>query len=173
LLDANAAPALAAHQTTYDFLLAHLTDEQRLAALASALERLEKDFGRWRLAWGEVNRYQRLTGDIDQPFDDRQPSLPVGFAPGQWGALASFDSFEPRTTKRIYGSVGNSFIAAVEFGPTVRAKALMTGGESGRPASPHFSDQAKIYCEGHFRDVWFTHEDVMAHAQRRYHPGEP
>ena len=173
LLDANAAAALAAHQTTYDFLLAHLTDEQRLAALASALERLEKDFGRWRLAWGEVNRYQRLTGDIVQPFDDRQPSLPVGFAPGQWGALASFDSLEPRTTKRIYGSVGNSFIAAVEFGPTVRAKALMTGGESGRPASPHFSDQAEIYCEGRFRDVWFTHEDLMAHAQRRYHPGEP
>jgi acyl-homoserine-lactone acylase len=173
LLDANGGPALAAHQTTYDFLVAHLTDEERLAALASAIERLEKDFGRWRLAWGEVNRYQRLTGDIVQPFDDLQPSLPVGFAPGQWGALASFDSLEPRTTKRIYGSVGNSFIAAVEFGPTVRAKALMTGGESGRPASPHFSDQAQMYCAGRFRDVWFTHEDVMAHAQRRYHPGEP
>jgi len=105
-------------------------------ALGAAVARLERDFGRWRLAWGEVNRYQRLTGDIVQPFDDLKPSLRVGFAPGQWGALASFDSTKPRATKRIYGSEGNSFIAAVEFGPTVRAKALMAGGESGDPG--HF-----------------------------------
>jgi acyl-homoserine-lactone acylase len=173
LLDANGEQARAAYQTTYDYLLGHLTDEERLDALGAAVARLEQDFGRWRLAWGEVNRYQRLTGDIVQPFDDLKPSVPVGFAPGQWGALASFDSVKPRTTKRIYGSVGNSFIAAVEFGPTVRAKALMTGGESGDPASPHFSDQAQMYCEGRFRDVWFSTQDVMAHAHRRYHPGDP
>jgi len=173
LMDANGERARAAHQTTYDFLLEHLTDEERLEALGAAVARLERDFGHWRLAWGEVNRYQRLTDDIVQSFDDRQPSLRVGFAPGQWGALASFDSRQPRTTKRIYGSTGNSFIAAVEFGPSVRAKALTTGGESGDPASPHFSDQAQMYCEGRFRDVWFSTQDVMAHAQRRYHPGEP
>jgi acyl-homoserine-lactone acylase len=173
LLDANGERARTAHQTTYDFLLAQLTDEERLQALGAAVARLEQDFGRWRLAWGDVNRYQRLTGDIVQPFDDLKPSLRVGFAPGQWGALASFDSVKPRTTKRIYGSSGNSFIAALEFGPTVRAKALMTGGESGDPASPHFRDQAQMYCEGRFRDVWFSSQDVLAHAQRRYHPGEP
>jgi acyl-homoserine-lactone acylase len=172
LMDANGARAHAAHQTTYDFLLEHLTNEERLEALGAAMARLEQDFGRWRLAWGEVNRYQRLTGDIVQPFDDLRPSLGVGFAPGQWGALASFDSIKPRTTRHIFGSEGNSFIAAVEFGPSVRAKALMTGGESGDPASPHFSDQAQMYCEGRFRDVWFNTQDVMAHAQRRYHPGE-
>jgi acyl-homoserine-lactone acylase len=87
--------------------------------------------------------------------------------------LASFVAAKPRTTKRIYGSEGNSFVAAVEFGPTVRAKAIMSGGESGDPASPHFSDQALMYSEGRFRDVLFTPEDVAAHAERRYHPGEP
>jgi acyl-homoserine-lactone acylase len=172
MMDANGERARAAHQATYDFLLEHLTDEERLAALGAAVARLERDFGHWRLAWGEVNRYQRLTGDIVQPFDDLKPSLRVGFAPGQWGALASFDSPRPRTTRHIYGTEGNSFIAAVEFGPSVRAKALMTGGESGDPKSPHFDDQAQMYCEGRFRDVWFSAQDVMAHAQRRYHPGE-
>lgn len=173
LMDENGARARAAHRTTYDFLLEHLTDEERLAALGTAIARLEHDFGRWRLAWGEVNRYQRLTDDIVQPFDDLKPSLRVGFAPGRWGALASFDSLKPRTTKHIYGSAGNSFVAAVEFGPTVRAKAVTTGGESGDPGSPHFADQAPLYCEGRFRDVWFTVEDVNSHAQRRYHPGQP
>jgi acyl-homoserine-lactone acylase len=173
LMDANGERARSEHQSTYDFLLAHLTDSERLEALGAVVARLEQDFGHWRLAWGEVNRYQRLTGDIVQPFDDLKPSLRVGFAPGQWGALASFDSAKPRATKRIYGSEGNSFIAAVEFSPSVRAKALMTGGESGDPSSPHFSDQAQMYCEGRFRDVWFNSDDVMAHAQRRYRPGEP
>jgi acyl-homoserine-lactone acylase len=173
LIDKKISQAKDEHAPIYDYLVAHLTDDERLDALRSAVARLERDFGRWRVAWGEVNRFQRLTDDIVQPFDDAKPSLPVGFAPGQWGALASFDSSKPRTTKRIYGSSGNSFVAAVEFGPVVRAKAIMTGGESGELSSPHFVDQAQMYSEGRFRDVIFTREDVAAHAVRRYHPGEP
>ncbi len=172
LIDANAAQARAAGQPTYDFVLQAATDAERLDALRIALASLERDFGRWRLEWGEVNRFQRLTDDIAQRFDDAQPSVAVGFAPGQWGALASFDSLKPRATKRIYGSVGNSFVAAVEFGPTVRAKAILAGGESGDPASPHFADQAPMYCAGRFRDVLFAPQEVASHAQRRYHPGE-
>jgi acyl-homoserine-lactone acylase len=108
-----------------------------------------------------------------QPFDDAKPSLPVGFAPSQWGALASFDSSKPRSTRKIYGSVGNSFVAAVEFGTPVRAKAIMSGGESGHPASTHFTDQADLYSQGRFRDVLFDPQDVSAHAERTYHPGDP
>ena len=171
LLDASRAQARVASQ--YDYMREHLTDDQRLDALREAVASLERDFGRWRLNWGEVNRFQRINDDITPRFDDAQPSLPVGFAPGTWGALASFDSAMPRITKRIYGSDGNSFVAAVEFGPTVRAKAVMSGGESGDPGSPHFTDQAPLYIQGRFRDVLFTAEDVAAHAQRRYHPGEP
>jgi acyl-homoserine-lactone acylase len=111
-----------------------------------------------------------LTDDIVQPVDDAKPSLPVGFASSNWGALASFDSSYPRTTKKIYGSVGNSFVAAVEFGPTLHAKAIMSGGESGDPASAHFTDQADMFTRGRFRDVLFYAQDVLAHAERSYHP---
>ena len=171
LIDAVRAQTRAANQ--YDFMRAHLTDDRRLDSLGEAIADLQRAFGRWRLAWGEVNRFQRLSDDIAPRFDDTQPSLPVGLAPGRWGALASFDSTRPRTTRRIYGSEGNSFVAAVEFGPTVRAKAVMAGGESGDPGSPHFADQAPLYVQGRFRDVLFSAQDVAAHAQRRYHPGGP
>jgi acyl-homoserine-lactone acylase len=167
------ARAQAANEPIYDYLLRHLTDEERLEALGAALARVERDMGSWKIAWGEINRFQRLTGDPVQSFDDTKPSLPVGFAPGQWGSLASFDYLKPRTTRHIFGSSGNSFVAAVEFGPTVRAKAITTGGESGDPSSTHFADQALMYSEGRFRDVLFSPEDVSAHAERRYHPGEP
>jgi len=170
LVERKGAEAREAEEPVYDFLVDKLTDAERIAALSAALEKLQRDFGRWQIPWGEISRFQRLTGDIVQPYDDAKPSLPVGFAPSQWGALASFDWSKPRKTKKIYGSTGNSFIAAVDFGPTIHAKALMSGGESGDPTSPHFTDQALMFSQGRFRDVLFYPEDVRAHAERSYQP---
>jgi len=170
LIERNGAAARAATEPAYDYLVDKLTDAERIDGLTDALAKLQQDFGRRQIAWGEINRFQRLTDDIVQPFDDTRPSLPVGFAPSQWGALASFVSSKPRKTKRIYGSEGNSFVAAVEFGPTIHAKAIMSGGASGDPSSPHFTDQALMFSQGRFRDVFFYLEDVRAHAERSYQP---
>jgi acyl-homoserine-lactone acylase len=170
LIERKGAEARDAEEPVYDYLVDKLTDAERIDALSAALQKLRRDFGRWQTPWGEINRFQRLTDDIVQPYDDAKPSLSVGFAPAQWGALASFDSSKPRTTKRIYGSVGNSFVAAVDFGPTLHAKAIMSGGESGDPSSAHFADQALMFSQGRFRDVLFYPEDVRAHAERSYHP---
>jgi acyl-homoserine-lactone acylase len=162
--------ARAEDEPVYDYLVDQINDEDRMVSMSAALAKLERDFGRWDTPWGEINRFQRLTDDIVQPFDDSKPSLPVGFAPSQWGALASFDSAKPRKTRKIYGSVGNSFICAVEFGPEVHAKALMSGGESGDPKSPHFTDQALMFSQGKFRDVYFSDAEARAHSERVYHP---
>jgi acyl-homoserine-lactone acylase len=172
LIDRKGTAAREADEPVFDFLVDKITDDERLDALAAALVKLTADFGSWKTPWGEINRFQRRTDDIVQPFDDSAPSLPVGMAPSRWGALASFDSSKPHLTKRIYGSVGNSFIAAVEFGPTLHAKALMSGGASGDPSSKHFADQSEIYVKGQFRDVLFYKPDVLAHTERSYHPGD-
>ena len=170
LIERRGTAASAAGQPIYDYLVGHLTPAERVDALSDAVAKLQRDFGRWQIPWGEINRFQRLTDDIVQPFDDAKASLPVGFAASAWGALASFDTSYPRKTKKIYGSVGNSFVAAVEFGPVLHAKAIMSGGESGDPASPHFTDQAQMFSQGQFRDVLFSREDVMTHAERSYRP---
>jgi acyl-homoserine-lactone acylase len=170
LIERNGAAARVADEPVYDYLVDKLADAERIEALSAALEKLRQDFGQWQIAWGEINRFQRLSDDIVQPFDDAGPSLPVGFAPSRWGALASFDSSRPRKTKKIYGSMGNSFVAAVDFGPTIHAKAIMSGGESGDPSSPHFTDQALMFSQGRFRDVFFYPEEVRAHAERSYQP---
>jgi acyl-homoserine-lactone acylase len=170
LIERNGAAARDADEPVYDYLVDKLTDAERIEGLSAALEKLQQDFGRRQIAWGEINRFQRLTDDIVQPFDDAKASLPVGFAPSQWGALASFDSSKPRKTKKIYGSVGNSFVAAVDFGPTIHAKAIMSGGESGDPSSSHFTDQALMFSQGRFRDVLFYPEEIRAHAERSYQP---
>ncbi|MGO9829102.1 MAG: penicillin acylase family protein [Myxococcaceae bacterium] len=153
-------------------LMAALPAQQKLEALARATARLERDFGTWQTPWGELNRFQRLSGAIAATFDDGQPSMPVGLAPSTWGALASFAPGKATGTKRLYGEKGNSFVAVVEFGPRVKAKSVLVGGESGNPASPHFVDQAERYARGELKDVWLSPEEIEAHLERRYHPGE-
>jgi acyl-homoserine-lactone acylase len=149
----------------------HLTAEQKLAALGEAVERLERDFGRWAVPWGEINRFQRVTGDIVQPFSDSAPSIAVPFPSALWGSLASFGARPYPGTKRWYGTSGNSFVAVVEFGPRVRAMAVSAGGESGDPNSPHFNDQAQLYAEGRLREVYFYPEQLKGKTERVYRPG--
>ncbi|MDH7945052.1 penicillin acylase family protein [Pseudohongiella sp. SYSU M77423] len=146
--------------------------EERLQVFADTLTQLENSFGDWQTPWGEVNRYQRISGAIDHPYSDDAPSLPVGMASSRWGALASFGARAFPGTERIYGTAGNSFIAVVEFGDRVRAKSLLAGGQSNDPNSPHFDDQAQRYVDREFKDVAFYREDVEQRAQRSYSPGE-
>ncbi len=156
--------------SVFDYIAKKASAAARLDALVAAVTKLETDFGTWKTGWGEVNRFQRVSGDIVQPFNDSLPSLPVGFASAQWGSLASFGS-RFYGTKKMYGTSGNSFVAAVEFGPRVRAKSVLAGGVSGDPKSPHFYDQAEMYSKGQFKDVLFYREDVEKHAERTYQPG--
>jgi acyl-homoserine-lactone acylase len=145
---------------------------EMIEALSGTVDSLTNKFGRWNIPWGQLNRYQRLTGGLQESYDDAQPSLPVGMAASTWGCLPSFVSrYFPGTQKR-YGYNGNSFICAVEFGKKIKARSLLTGGESSDPASPHFGDQADMYTKGKFKEVLFYREDVLKHAKRNYRPGE-
>jgi len=144
---------------------------QPLDALEAAMARLEADFGTWETPWGEINRFQRISPEIGPNFDDAAHSIPVPFTSARWGSLASFGARAYPNTKRWYGTSGNSFVAVVEFGERVRARAVSAGGESGDPASPHFNDQAAHYAMGFLRDVYFYRADVEANLERAYRPG--
>jgi acyl-homoserine-lactone acylase len=146
--------------------------QEKLQALAEASDRLQADFGAWKTPWGQINRYQRNNGDIVQKFDDAKPSIPVMFTSAQWGSLASFGARRYDGTKRYYGTSGNSFVAAIEFGPKIVARAVSAGGESGNPASKHFADQATRYATGNLREVYFYPEQLKGHTERTYKPGE-
>jgi acyl-homoserine-lactone acylase len=155
-----------------NFTIEHTTPEEKVAALTETLAELTRDFGNWQVAWGDINRYQRLTGRIQETYDDNQPSLPVAFTSSAWGSLAAFGARTAPNTKKRYGYVGNSFVAVVEFGPRVVARSVVTGGASSQPGSKHFTDQAPLYCEGQYKDIWFYPEDVQRHVERAYRPGE-
>jgi acyl-homoserine-lactone acylase len=154
-----------------DYICSKAPPDLLLQSLSATSDRLAADFGSWKTPWGDINRFQRLTGDIIQPFNDAGPSIPVGFTSAVWGSLASFGAHAYPGTKKWYGTSGNSFVAAVEFGEKVRARAVTAGGESGNPASPHFNDEAGRYSTGDLREVYFYRTQLQGHTEREYHPG--
>ncbi len=154
-----------------DYIAARVAPDAKLAALDAAVDRLTRDFGRWQTRWQDVNRFQRLDDAIAPHFDDTRASTPIPFTSAQWGSLASFGAKRWPGTKRYYGTSGNSFVAIVEFGPRVKAAAVMAGGQSGDVASPHFRDQTDRYAKGELRPVYFYPEDLAGHVERRYRPG--
>ena len=157
---------------TYEYAEKQISGDDYLSALKTAIAKMEVDFGSWKVAWGDMNRFQRNDGNIRQTFDDNKPSYPVQLGSGRWGALASVGTRQHDGTKNWYVTSGNSFIASVEFGDKVRAKALMAGGLNSDPKSDHFFDQGEMYGKGTFRDVHFYREDVEANMERSYRPGE-
>ncbi len=154
------------------------TPQDLLTPLASVINELQNKFGQWQIEWGAINRFQRISSDVDNKFDDNKESIPVAFASSAWGMLPSYTSRIFPGTKKRYGVNGNSFICAVEFGPQgssgkkIKAKSLLAGGNSGNENSPHFFDQGQMYSQGKFKDVLFYKDDVLQHAAKKYHPGE-
>ena len=152
-------------------LASDTTPELKLNVLWQTIAYLKRDFGRWQVPWGEINRVQRISSAINPTYSDAAPSLPVPFGEGRYGSLASLRS-EPRSgTRRWYGNYGNSFVAVVEFGRRVRAHAVTAGGESGHAESRHFNDEAQRYASGNLREVYFYPDELKGHIERAYHPG--
>jgi len=154
-----------------DYVAGKASPEMLLEALAAASDKIQASFGTWKTAWGDINRFQRVNDNIDPTFNDADPSIPVGFTSGIWGSLASFGAKAYPNTKKWYGTSGNSFVAVVEFGDRIRAKAVTAGGESGHPKNRHFDDEAVRYSKGELREVYFYREQLKGHTEREYHPG--
>ncbi|HVB38243.1 MAG TPA: penicillin acylase family protein, partial [Vicinamibacterales bacterium] len=165
------AEARAAGLSPQDWVMQRATPEQLVQSLANASDKLAADFGSWQTPWGDINRFQRINDDIEPHFDDSKPSIPVPFTSSLWGSLASFGARAYPNTKKWYGTSGNSFVAVVEFGPKVQARAITAGGESGNPASPHFDDEAERYATGNLRVVYYYRSQLTGHTEREYHPG--
>jgi acyl-homoserine-lactone acylase len=144
----------------------------RLRLLEAVMSDLEKTFGTWRVAWGEINRLQRIDSSGEEPFSDERQSWPVAGGPGSAGIVFTYNARVEKGQKRRYGTSGNTFVSVVEFGNQPRARSVLVFGQSADPKSKHHTDQAELYAQGKFKDVRFTLKEIKADLEASYHPGE-
>ncbi|MCA6074307.1 penicillin acylase family protein [Fulvivirga sedimenti] len=148
-----------------------LSADEVLEALRGSVEYMNETFGSYNVPLGDVLRFQRIS---DHPtfYDDAKPSIPSRFLSGFLGSIpAAFYNRQEDSNKEYYAG-GNSFIAVIEFGETVKARTIIGGGQSADPDSPHYNDQSEMFMKGELKEVNFTREEVEANAEKTYHPGE-
>jgi acyl-homoserine-lactone acylase len=137
-----------------------LADPKRAAeSFAWAVEETKKRHGSFDVAWGEVNRVRR--GKVD---------VPVGGCSNELGCFRIL-TYQRTDDGKYAASSGDGWILAVEFGDVPRAYSVLAYGESRRPESPYYADQAEMFAKGGHKTVAFTAKDVDAGAIIKFRPG--
>lgn len=135
---------------------AGLADSSRaLAVLEKVAAEVKAQYGSLDVPWGDVVRMR--FGRRDVP------------ASGGPGALGSFRvlNMMPLAAGRFQVVHGDSYIAAIEFGETARARVLTVYGNATQPHSAHAGDQLELYARGELRPAWRDRAEIEAHLEMR------
>lgn len=129
-------------------------------AFAWAVAETARRYGRVDVAWGDVHRVRRGTVDV-----------PVGGCSGDIGCFRVLQYRDDPDGKREAVG-GDGWILAVEFGDQPKALSVLAYGESPKPESPFFSDQAAMFARGELKPVAWTEADIARQTVVRYRPGQ-
>lgn len=124
-----------------------------LQQLKQAVAVTRKLYGSIDRPYGEVSRFH--IGDVDLP------------GRGGFGNLGVFNviTWDPIKDGERLPQHGETWVSMVEFGTPLKAKGLMSYGNSTQPGSRHNNDQLSLLSQGKYRTLWTTREQVEANLE--------
>jgi len=133
--------------------------DRAVQAFRSAVDSVRARWDRLDVTWGHVHRVRR--GEVDAPVS------------GCSGSLGCFRVlwYDRADDGRLVADGGDGWVFAVRFSDPPRAYSVLAYGQSSRPESPHFDDQARMFAEGRMKPVAFTEEQIREGLVRSYRPG--
>ncbi len=123
--------------------------------LVEASEEMKDLYGKLDVEWGEVYRYR--LNDID---------FPANGGPGGYGIFRTVYFMDDADNKKR-AVAGETFVAVVEFADTVRARVLLSYGNSSQPDSPHRGDQLEMLSNKELREALLQKEDILKFLEER------
>jgi acyl-homoserine-lactone acylase len=134
-----------------------LTTNQCVEILNRVKAGMLRDFGRTNLELGEIQKLVRGNNALPQAGlpDVLAPMYAVPYKKGLWR-----------------GTQGDAYIELVRFtkdGPIIES--INNYGASGKPVSPHYTDQMEMYTHQQTKKMTLKKEEVYQNAERIYHPG--
>jgi len=124
-------------------------------ALEAAAVRVADTWGSLDVPWGEVHRFRCPGGD-----------WPANGGPGGLGIFRVI-GYQPASDGRLVGMIGDSFVAVIEMSQPVRARVLMSYGNSSQPNLPFKCDQMELLAKKEMRWAAVTRDDIEANLWRR------
>jgi len=122
--------------------------KQAVMFFEEAINEIKEKFGRLDVAWGEYYR-----------INYNGIKLPANGADGRLGVFrVAWSRSSGDKNEYVFG--GDSWVSVIEFGEKVRAKALLSYGNSTEKNSPYNGDQLKLFSKKQLRDVWIYDNDI-------------
>jgi acyl-homoserine-lactone acylase len=126
-----------------------------VAALRRAVAFLQKYYGRVDVPLGTVQRLHR--GSVDLPLGGGPDVLNAAYTRVDGGHLV--------------GIQGDSYVLIAAFGKDgVTSQSIHQYGDSNRPQSPHYADQAPLFVQRKLKPALRSEAEIRAQLEREYSP---
>src|SRR5262249_8781884 len=93
--------------------------------------------------------------------------LPASGAPGDPFGVVRVLGYAAGKDGKFEANIGETYVAAVEFGRPLRADVLLAYGNASQPGAPHRTDQLSFFAAKKLRAAWRSREEIKPHLAER------
>ena len=124
--------------------------------LKEAVTETRQKYEKLDIAHGEINRF-RINGR----------DLGGNGGPGDQFGIYRTIYFVPDNDKKQLAAMGDSYVAWVEFGPSVKAKVLLSYGNSTQPNTTHLGDQLDLMSRKQSKTALLNRKEIMDNVEEQ------